>query len=164
MKVILKNSKLVFQAKEEEKVLELNVLSLIEYAPAHPAGTKEASGAFRGYYVDLAGLYEQGYRKVRFKGQSYINNTDDIYNISPGIVCTSPMPATGQSGNETPDTVESSIPASNVKTPQWFELPLTPDSKCLHGSYCFDNYYVAGFEVWTPVNGDAQVSNYSVAK
>lgn len=157
MKIVIKNSKLIFASKAEEIITELNIqltnTNRMEFRPVYGDGTQEASGAFRGYYVDLTGLYKQGFRKVKFKATA---KTPYV----PGIVCTSPIPT----DITTPDIVESAITPINVKNPDWFELPITENSKCLHANYCFDDTYVSGWEIWTPVNGDAKVSNYPVAE
>lgn len=156
MKIIIKNSKLIFASKAEEIITELNIqltnTNRTEFRPACGDGTQKTSGAFHGYYVDLTGLYAQGFRKVKFKAiakNPYV----------PGIVCTSPIPT----DIATPDIVESAITSRDVKNPDWFELPITENSKCLHSNYCFDNQYVSGWELWTPVNGDAKASSYPVA-
>lgn len=157
MKVKFNNSSLIFNLREKEVMVDLDVVLEIAkgnpYFAANPDGTKTASGAYQGYYVNLTGLYERGFRKVKFRANK---NTNDH---TMGIVCTSPIP----SKNSTRDAVESFIDNNiNSKSIGWYELPITSNSKCLHATYCFDNQYVAGVEVWTPVNGDAKVSTYDV--
>lgn len=164
MKIILNNSSLVFASKKEEEIVELDVLissvasEYSKFRPAHVRGTQQSSGSARGYYVNLEGLYEQGYRKVIFKASSNKHPTDSTYDVAPGIVCTSQIPT----DVNIDDVVENSVAASNVKIPRYFELPITADSKCLHASYIYSNEYAVGYEVWSPVNGDAKASNYII--
>lgn len=157
MKVKFNNSSLIFNLREKEVIVDLNVvLEITKDNPYHPAksdGTKVSSGAYQGYYVDLTGLYERGFRKVKFRA----NKNSNVYTL--GTVCTSLIP----NDNLTTDAVENFID-NNITSMSaaWYELPITSNSKCLHATYCFNNQYAAGVEVWTPVNGDAKASTYDV--
>ena len=159
MKVKFNNSTLIFNTKEREVIVDLDVVitpHLNDYFPAKSTGEQVNSGAYRGYYADLTGLYQQGYRKVKFKANQK-SSASGVYVM--GIVCTSPIPT----DIETKDVVESAIDAS-VKSLNigWYELPITANSKCLHATYGFSSQYVSGLELWTPVNGDAKASTYEV--
>ena len=157
MKVKFNNSSLIFNLREKEVMVDLNVVLEITkgnpYYAAKSDGTKASSGAYQGYYVDLTGLYERGFRKVKFRA----NKKSNAYTM--GTVCTSPIP----SNNSTTDAVESFIDNNiNSTSIGLYELSITSNSKCLHATYCFENQYASGVEVWTPVNGDAKVSTYEV--
>ena len=159
MKVKFNNSTLIFNSKEREVIVDLDVVlssSLSAYFGAKLTGEQVGSGAYRGYYADLTGLYQQGYRKVKFKANQS-SSASGVYVM--GIVCTSPIPT----DIKTADVVESAIDAS-VKSLNigWYELPITANSKCLHATYSFSSQYTPGLELWTPVNGDAKVSTYEV--
>lgn len=159
MKVKFNNSTLIFNTKEREVIVDLDVVSITssgDYFGAKSTGEQVNSGAYRGYYADLTGLYQQGYRKVKFKANQR-SSASGVYVM--GIVCTSPIPT----DLITADVVESVIDES-VKslTIGWYELPITANSKCLHATYGFSDQYVPGLELWTPVNGDAKASTYEV--
>lgn len=161
MKVKFNNSTLIFNTKEREVIVDLDVVitsPLDNYFPAKLTGEQVGSGAYRGYYVDLTGLYQQGYRKVKFKANQRSSDSG-VYVM--GIVCTSPIPT----DRGTTDVVESAIDVS-VKSLNigWYELPITANSKCLHATYGFSDEYVPGLELWTPVNGDAKASTYEVVE
>lgn len=160
MKVKFNNSSLIFNVREKEVIVDLDVVlefkSGNSYCAAKHDGTKVYSGAYNGYYVDLTGLYENGFRKVKFKANQK-SHSSDVYTM--GTVCTSPIP----SNNSTVDTVESFID-DNIKSlsAEWYELPITSNSRCLHATYCFSNQYAPDVEAWTPANGDAKASTYEV--
>ena len=161
MKVKFNNSTLIFNTKEREVIVDLDVVLSSthfnkNYYGAKLTGEQVGSGAYKGYYVDLTGLYQQGYRKVKFKANQS-SSASSVYVM--GIVCTSPIPT----DITTIDVVESAIDES-VKslTIGWYELPITANSKCLHATYGFSSDYVPGLELWTPVNGDAKASTYEV--
>lgn len=159
MKVKFNNSSLIFNVREKEVIVDLDVVlensAKISYVPAKSDGTKKDSGAYYGYYVDLTGLYNNGFRKVKFKANQKASNK--AYTM--GTVCTSSIP----SNNSTNDVVESFID-NNIQSlsVEWYELPITSNSRCLHATYCYSNTYAPGVEVWTPVNGDAKASTYDV--
>lgn len=160
MKVKFNNSSLIFNVREKEVIVDLNVVLTYKpgnnYAPAKSDGTKENSGAYIGYYADLTGLYQQGYRKVKFKANQKSSSSSKY---TMGTVCTSIIP----NNNTIADVVESFIP-DDIKSlsAEWYELPITSNSRCLHATYCYSNQYAPGVEVWTPVNGDAKASSYNV--
>lgn len=160
MKVKFNNSSLIFNVREKEVIVDLDVVRETSekgyYRAAKSDGTKVNSGAYYGYYVDLTGLYENGFRKVKFKANQK-SSSPSVYTM--GTVCTSPIP----SNDSTADTVESFID-DNIKSlsVEWYELPITSNSRCLHATYCYSDQYVPGAEVWTPVNGDAKASSYEV--
>ena len=159
MKVKFNNSTLIFNTKEREVIVDLDVVkttSYHEYWGAKLTGEQVGSGAYKGYYADLTGLYQQGYRKVKFKANQRSSDSG-VYVM--GTVCTSPIPT----DITTADVVESAIDAS-VKslTIGWYELPITANSKCLHATYGYSSQYVPGLELWTPTNGDAKASTYEV--
>lgn len=158
MKVKFNNSSLIFNAREKEVIVDLDLVlenSIKQhYVPAKSDGTKAGSGAYYGYYVDLTGLYENGFRKVKFKANQ---KTSGKYTM--GTVCSSPIP----NDDSTTDVVESFID-NNIQSlsVEWYELPITSNSRCLHATYCYSDRYAPGVEVWTPVNGDAKASSYNV--
>lgn len=160
MKVKFNNSTLIFNEKEREVIVDLDVVindsSNSIYFGAKSTGEQVNSGAYRGYYADLTGLYQQGYRKVKFKANQ-MSSAAGVYVM--GIVCTSPIPT----DKKTADVVESAIDES-VKsiTIGWYELPITANSKCLHATYGYSDEFVPGLELWTPGNGDAKASTYEV--
>lgn len=159
MKVKFNNSSLIFNAREKEVIVDLDVLTTINnkrYFSAKSTGEQVDSGAYNGYYADLTGLYQQGYRKVKFKANQDSGSSSGYV---MGVVCTSPIPT----DRTTVDVVESAIDES-VKslTIGWYELPITAKSKCLHATYGFSDKYVPGLELWTPANGDAKASSYNV--
>ena len=157
MKVKFNNSSLIFNLREKEVIVDLDVVLEITkgnpYFSAKSDGTKTSSGAYQGYYVDLTGLYNRGFKKVKFRA----NKNSNSYTM--GTVCTSPIP----SNNSTTDIVESFIDSNiNSTSVEWYELPITSNSTCLHATYCFENQYASGVAVWTPIKGDAKVSTYEV--
>ena len=159
MKVKFNNSSLIFNAREKEVIVDLDVVLITEsgsYFGAKSTGEQLGSGAHRGYYADLTGLYQQGYRRVKFKANQ---NSASASVYVMGVVCTSPIPT----DRKTVDVVESAIDNS-VKslTIGWYELPITANSKCLHATYGFSDQYVPGLELWTPAKGDAKASTYEV--
>lgn len=160
MKVKFNSSSLIFNSREKEVIVDLNVVIAItagnNYCGAKSTGKQESSGAYYGYYVDLTGLYQQGYRKVKFRANQN-SSSGSIYVM--GVVCTSPIPT----DLTTVDVVESAID-ENVKslTIGWYELPITANSKCLHATYGYSDKYKPGLEIWTPANGDAKASSYNV--
>lgn len=160
MKVKFNSSSLIFNAREKEVIVDLDVVRTTidnsSYFGAKSTGEQKDSGAYYGYYADLTGLYQQGYRKVKFKANQN-SSSSSVYVM--GVVCTSPIPT----AKNTVDVVESAIDES-VKslTIGWYELPITANSKCLHATYGYSDQYKPGLEVWTPANGDAKASSYNV--
>lgn len=158
MKIKAKKSSLVFVVGENEQTLALNVTTQFSGSvfpnPAQSSGASEGSGTFRGYFVDLEGLYAQGYRKVRFKATcAYYSK----YTL--GLISTDPLPT-----KNTSDTnIESYIPVSVRQTTyDYVELPITANSSYLHATYVYNVGSHADFEVANPTNGDAIASNYSI--
>lgn len=159
MKVKFNNSSLIFNLREKEVIVDLDVV--IESSPNNPHvpaksdGTKLSSGAYYGYYVDLTGLYNNGFRKVKFKANQKSSNKS----YTMGVVCTSPIPSNNSTNDVVENFINNDIQSTSVK---WYELPITSNSRCLHATYCYSNQYAPGVEVWTPVNGDAKASTYNV--
>lgn len=90
--------------------------------PARINGEYTVSGYFKRYVVDLSGLYEEGYRKVRFFGYSYQSNS----NISAGLV-------TSSADIDTTVVVDSYVPAAQYEC-GYYDLPLTQNSQYLIAS------------------------------
>lgn len=161
MKVKFNNSTLIFNSKEREVIVDLDVVLYdvsggYYFFAAKSNGTQNRSGAYKGYYVDLTGLYERGFRKVKFKANQN-SSSSEVFVM--GSVCTSSIP----SDRTTTDVVESFID-ENTKSLSvgWYELPITSNSKCLHASFGYSDKYSPGVEIWTPANGDAKASSYDV--
>lgn len=148
----INNASLIY-AVSQSGTLSLPVLvsaSDGDYHAPKTDGTLMDYGTFKGYYVDLTGLYAQGYRKVRFKANKYIGTSGAVM----GIVATSPVP----DSRDGVDTVESVGSQNNVYTVEWYELPITAASKCLHACYCYNRGSRELLVEWSPVDGDAEVS------
>ena len=153
----INNASLIY-AVSQSGTLSLPVLVAAsdgDYHAPKTDGTFMDYGSYKGYYVDLTGLYAQGYRKVRFKANKYIGTSGSVM----GIVATSSVP----NSRDGVDTVESIGPTSNVYTVEWYELPITAASKCLHACYCYNKGSRDKLVEWSPVDGDAEVSTSEIS-
>lgn len=153
----INNASLIY-AVSQSGILSLPVLLAAsdgDYRAPKTDGTFMEYGNYKGYYVDLTGLYAQGYRKVRFKANKYVGTVG----ATMGIVATSSVP----NSRDGVDTVESVGPQSNVYTVEWYELPITAASKCLHACYCYNKGSRDQLVEWSPVDGDAEVSTEPIS-
>lgn len=159
MKIKIFNSSVVFATKEPERILELEPILVDSRGGAYyyrsplsdGSNTDSYGGNGRGYYVDLTGLYAQGYRSVRFKANKY----NGVQGAVMGLVATSPIPDT----RDVVDVVESCATDANNGVVEWYELPITENSKCLHSTYMYQEREGVETTIWTPTNGDAVASN-----
>jgi hypothetical protein len=158
MNIQINNANLTYVVAQGGQTLPVNVILRADNDDYHAPktdGTLLDYGSFKGYYVDLTGLYAQGYRKVRFKANKYTGTSGSVM----GIVATSPVP----DSRDGVDTVEAVGSTSNVYTVEWYELPITANSKCLHACYCYAQGSREQLVEWTPVDGDAEASTEPVS-
>lgn len=152
MNIQINNASLIY-AVSQSGTLSLSVLTRAsdgDYRAPSTDGTTISYGNYKGYYADLTGLYAQGYRKVRFKANKFSGTSGSVM----GIVATSSVP----NSKLGVDTVESVGSTNNVYTVEWYELPITAASKCLHACYCYNKGEKEQLVEWTPVDGDAEAS------
>lgn len=159
MNIQINNANLTYVVAQGGQTLPLNVILRADdgdYYTPRTDGSKGTYAGYKGYYVDLTGLYAQGYRKVRFKANKFTGTSGTVM----GITCTSEVP-TSRMGTDTVETVGST---ANVGTVEWYELPITANTKCLHSMYTTaESETHPELVVWTPVDGDAEASTETIS-
>lgn len=97
-------------------------ISIVPY-PAREPYTQQSSGYFRGYTVNLNGMYEAGVRGVLFLGSNFTLDS----NIRCGVTL-----------DDNGDIVDVAMGATG-QTSDWYLLPVTAETKLLHATYCINS-------------------------
>ena len=114
-----------------------NITLLSGKTPARLDGSNESSGTYKGYEIDLTGVYERGYKFIRCRASSYVQ-ASTVTSVVPCIVY-------NRDGG-----VEYAVTDFELFSTAWYVLPITENSLKVRCTYSLEAF-TSGSKVYDQI-------------